>query len=163
MPYVWTLHAPLHLSRDPRALPTLDLAFARRPLVLPSRPHGLRLVVEAAAAKVQAKLAVRFEADSFRVWTALVEAGLGFTALPLSAISREVDQGLLKYAPLIEPKVTRQLLLGTPGAQVSRATKIAIELVRSEIAALVRSGKWPAKLQFTPRRWRVLQREPDLN
>jgi hypothetical protein len=43
------------------------------------------------------------------------------------------------------------LLLGTPAAQVSRATKVAIQLVRVKIAALVRSEKWPARLQFTPR------------
>jgi hypothetical protein len=43
------------------------------------------------------------------------------------------------------------LLLGTAAAQVSRATKVAMQLMRVEIAELMRSEKWPAKLQFTPR------------
>ncbi len=125
--------------------------FARLPLVLPSRLHGLRSVVEAAALKAKAKLTVRFEADSFRVLINLVEEGLGYTALPLSAISREVEQGRLKHAPLTHPKATRQLVLSTPAAQMSRAARAVVKLVRAEIAALVRSGEWRARLQFNHR------------
>lgn len=122
--------------------------LAKRFLVLPSRPHGLRLVVESAAAKARIKLTVRFEADSFRVLTDLVANGLGYTVLPLSAISREVTAGLLNYAPLIQPTVTRQLVLGLPDGVASRATQTVIGLVREEISALARAGAWPATLQF---------------
>jgi DNA-binding transcriptional LysR family regulator len=124
-------------------------AFARLPLVLPSRPHGLRMALESAAARANAKLSVRFEADSFRVLEDLVARGLGYTALPLSAISREVEQKKLKYAPLSQPKVTRQLVLGVPDSITSRATRTVITLVREEIAQLVRSGVWQARLQYT--------------
>jgi len=134
------------------ATPVSVTAFARLPLVLPSRPHGLRMVVEAAAHRAKSKLEVRFEADSFRVLVDLVEQGLGYTALPLSAISREVEQGRLLIAPLNQPKVTRNLILGIPDSTTSQATRSVIALARDEITKLVRSGAWQARLQFAPGR-----------
>jgi LysR family transcriptional regulator, nitrogen assimilation regulatory protein len=129
------------------AIPVTVAALAALPLVLPSRPNGLRLIVEGAAAKAKVKLTVRFEADSFRVLNDLVEKGLGYTVLPVSAISREREAGRLKFAPLIQPKVTRQIILGLPSeGVVSRATKTVIGLVREEVKQLVRTGAWPAKL-----------------
>jgi hypothetical protein len=71
--------------------------LAHLPLVLPSRPHGLRLLADSAASTAKVKLTVRFEADTFRVLNDLVAKGLGFTVLPLSAISREVKARRLKF------------------------------------------------------------------
>jgi DNA-binding transcriptional LysR family regulator len=129
-------------------VPVTVASLAQQPLVLPSRPHGLRLSAESAAAKAKVKLMVRFEADSFRVLTDLVAKGLGFTLLPLSAISRELKARQLKFAPLIQPNVTRQLVLGIPDRVASRATQTVISLAREEIRKLVRCGDWPAKLLF---------------
>ena len=142
---------------NPRT-PVSVAAFARFPLVLPSRPHGLRMVVESAAHRAKARLGVKFEADSFRTLVDLVERGLGYTALPLSAVSREVQQQRLKVAPLVHPKVTRQMILGIPDSPMSRATRTVIAQARDEIGKLVRSGSWQARLQFTPMRlsqWRA--------
>ena len=48
----------------------------KQKLVLPSHSHGLRALIEHAAAKHKLKLDVQVEADSFRVLTGLVEEGL---------------------------------------------------------------------------------------
>ena len=53
----------------------------RQRLVLPSHSHGLRALIEHAAAQRKIKLNVQLEADSFRVLTSLVEEGLGFALL----------------------------------------------------------------------------------
>jgi LysR family transcriptional regulator, nitrogen assimilation regulatory protein len=158
--------APLHLKAEallsdrlvlvgPRSsdlkpdLPVTMAALSRLSLVLPSRPNGLRLLVERAAIKAKVKLAVRFEADSFRLLTDLVERELGFTLLPLSAISHERDTQRLKFAPIVMPSITRQLVLGMPADRVtSRASKTVIALTHHVIEELVRSGTWPAKLLF---------------
>lgn len=130
--------------------PVKVAALSDLSLVVPSRPHGLRLVVENAAAKAKAKLNIRFEADSFRVLKDLVESGLGYAALPLSSIFREAREGRFRYAPLIEPKVTRRLVLAmSPDFGPSRATKVLVQLAREEIAALVDAGDWQAVLQFS--------------
>lgn len=122
---------------------------AELPLVLPSQPHGLRLVVEAAAAKARVKLNVRYEADSFLVLKELTGFGLGYTALPLSAFGRELASGELRYAPIGHPPVIRQLVLGVPPEeQLTRSARIVVNLLRDEIAHLVRTGEWRARLQY---------------
>src|SRR5947199_52534 len=65
----------------------------RQRLVLPSHSHGLRALIEHAAAQRKIKLNVQLEADSFRVLTSLVEEGLGFALLPPSSVHGEVADG----------------------------------------------------------------------
>ena len=67
----------------------------RQRLVLPSHSHGLRALIEHAAAQRKIKLNVQLEADSFRVLTSLVEEGLGFALLPPSSVHGEVADGRL--------------------------------------------------------------------
>jgi LysR family transcriptional regulator, nitrogen assimilation regulatory protein len=112
-------------------------------LVLPSRPHGLRMVVEAAAAKAGTTLRVKYEADSFTVLKDLVAAGLGHTVLPLSAFYREQAQGLFHIARLTKPRTVRQLVMALPSNRGdTRATTAVHDLVLSEIRTLVDSGEW---------------------
>jgi LysR family nitrogen assimilation transcriptional regulator len=112
-------------------------------LVLPSRPHGLRSAVEAAADKARIKLDVQFEADSFGVLKHLVGMGLGFTVLPLSAVHREGELKRFGYSRLINPKVTRHIVLGLPSSRSdTKATSAVKALLLDEIAAMIRSGKW---------------------
>jgi LysR family transcriptional regulator, nitrogen assimilation regulatory protein len=119
------------------------------PLVLPSHPNGLRVVVDTVATRTRTPLRFRFQADSFVLLKELVASGLGYATLPYSSFSREATDGSLRYAPIIKPKVTRQLVLGRqPGADPSRATLALEALVRHELAALVSAGKWNATLQF---------------
>ncbi|MGY4340370.1 LysR family nitrogen assimilation transcriptional regulator [Bradyrhizobium sp. LM2.9] len=65
----------------------------RQRLVLPSHSHGLRALIEHAAAQRKIKLNIQLEADSFRVLTSLVEEGLGFALLPPSSVHGEVADG----------------------------------------------------------------------
>lgn len=112
-------------------------------LVLPSRPHGLRLVVESAAAKASVSLTVKYEADSFRVLKDLVAEGLGHTVLPLSAFYRERNEGLYRISRLVKPRVSRHLIMALPSNRTdTRATSAVHALVLDEIRRLVASGEW---------------------
>ena len=114
-------------------------------LVLPSNPHGLRLAVEKAAKSAHTRLNIAFEADSFAVLKDLVKAGLGYTILPLSAITLERRLKMLDFAPLDDPKVERQVVLGLPTNRTdTRATKAVAALVLDEITQLLRAS--PARL-----------------
>ena len=75
----------------------------RQRLVLPSHSHGLRALIEHAAAAKKLKLDVQLEADSFLVLTSLVEEGLGFALLPPSSVRGEVADGS-DQAPLLESR-----------------------------------------------------------
>src|SRR3546814_15829486 len=71
----------------------------------------------------------------------LVESGLGYTLLPLSAFSREAADGRFQHAPLERPRLTSQLVLATqPGNPVTRAARVLRTLVRCGIAALAAAG-----------------------
>src|SRR3546814_6986070 len=105
----------------------------------------LRIIADNAAARAQTSIDVRFQADSFVLMKELVESGLGYTLLPLSAFSREAADGRFQHAPIERPRVTRQLVLATqPGNAVTRPARVLGTSVRREIAALVSSGRWSA-------------------
>jgi LysR family transcriptional regulator, nitrogen assimilation regulatory protein len=135
-----------HLSPDS---PVAFSELAKWPMILPSRPHGLRLLIDTTAAKTKTTLKLRFQADSFQLMKELVTSGLGYTTLPYSSFSREAAAGAVRYAPIVKPRVTRQMVLATqPGADVSRAARRLGILIRQEMIALVSAGKWEADLLF---------------
>ncbi|MBP0464415.1 LysR family transcriptional regulator [Roseomonas sp. PWR1] len=116
---------------------------ARHPLVLPSRPHGLRAIVEAAAGRARLALSLRHEADSFLVLKDLVECGLGFAILPRSAIRREEAEGRLLVAPIHRPVVRRQVVLARPpDRSPGRATRAVLDLLLEEVRARAHDGAW---------------------
>src|ERR1700754_2344362 len=80
--------------------------LGKQKLVLPSHTHGLRALIEKAAARKNLSLNVSVEADSFRVLTSFVEEGLGFTVLPPSAVRHEIAQGRLEAVSIVRPTLT---------------------------------------------------------
>jgi LysR family nitrogen assimilation transcriptional regulator len=119
----------------------------KQTLVLPSHSHGLRALIEQAAAKKKIKLDVKLEADSFRVLTSLVEEGLGYTLLPPSSVRHEVASGRLETAAISKPSPMRELTLASPiDHPASVAITLVSELLRSELIACREEGLWDIKL-----------------
>lgn len=123
---------------------TVDFsALGEVPLILPSPTHGLRVALETAATKARTKLNVTHQADSYHLMRELVESGLGYTALPLIAVSREVEQGRLTFSHIVNPVAKRQLFLAMQSASESPRAVLQVEdYVREEVATLVREGRW---------------------
>ena len=118
----------------------------RQRLVLPSHSHGLRALIEHAAALKKIKLDVQLEADSFRVLTSLVEEGLGFALLPPSSVRSEVADGRLEAAAIARP-LARELIIASPiDRPASIATTAVTALLREEVAACRKEGLWDIKL-----------------
>ena len=116
-------------------------------LVLPSHSHGLRALIEQAAAKKKLKLDVKLEADSFRVLTSLVEEGLGYTLLPPSSVRNEVADGRLEAAAIAKPAPMRELTLASPiDHPGSTAITLVSELLRDELIACREEGLWDIRL-----------------
>ena len=119
----------------------------RQRLVLPSHSHGLRALIEHAAAKKKLKLDVKLEADSFRVLTSLVEEGLGYTLLPPSSVRNEVAAGRLETAAIAKPAPMRELTLASPiDHPGSTAITLVTELIRDELSACREEGLWDIRL-----------------
>ena len=119
----------------------------RQRLVLPSHSHGLRALIERAAAKRKMKLDVQLEADSFRVLTSLVEEGLGYTLLPPSSVRNEVRERRLETAGISGQAPMRDLVVASPiDHPGSTATSVIAALLRSETRACRDEGLWDIKL-----------------
>jgi DNA-binding transcriptional LysR family regulator len=119
----------------------------RQKLVLPSHSHGLRALIERAAAKKKLQLDVQLEADSFRVLTSLVEAGLGYTLLPPSSVRGEIRERRLETATISGQAPMRELLIASPlDHPDSTATSVITALLRSETVACRDEGLWGIKL-----------------
>ena len=119
----------------------------RQKLVLPSHSHGLRALIEHAAAKSKLQLDVQVEADSFCVLTSLVEEGLGFALLPPSSVRDEVKAGKLEIAGLAKQGLMRELIIASPIDHPGSAAIAAVTaLLRSETVACRDEGTWDIKL-----------------
>lgn len=115
------------------------------PLILPSTPHGLRLLAESLANKAGVSLDIALECDaSTNVTKRLVEYGCGCTILPLAAVADEVAQGKLRTARLVDPEVMRDVAIASaknrpPVTQLWGITQV----IRQEVAQIVANGSWP--------------------
>ncbi|MGI4950816.1 MAG: LysR family transcriptional regulator [Janthinobacterium lividum] len=119
----------------------------RQRLILPSYSHGLRALIETAAARRGSPLDIVMEADSYRVLTSLVAEGLGYTVLPPSAIRLEVEEGRLETAAIISPAITRELILAAPSSHPPSIASAAISAVLlAEVARLATAGLWSIRL-----------------
>jgi DNA-binding transcriptional LysR family regulator len=131
-----------------RALRFVEIA--RLPLVLPGHQPGVRSLVEKTGLRLQVEIDIRFEIDSVQVSKELIEAGLAYGILPLSAVGRELQAGRLCYAPLCDPVITQTLVfVARPHLVMPRSFVAKFgTLIRQEAARLVESGAWPARLSF---------------
>ena len=130
------VHAPS--LKLPDTLTSAD--FAGIPLVLPARPHGLRLLVEKRIAEHGGTLNVRFEMDSLLTMKELAMEGVAATILPLGSVTREIEQGLLVATPIVAPKITRIMTLATATSRPLENThRVVIRIIR-EIAERVQAG-----------------------
>jgi LysR family transcriptional regulator, nitrogen assimilation regulatory protein len=122
-------------------VPFADLADAR--MLLPSRGHGLRNLLDAAAAEAGFELSVRIEADSYSTLKDLVKAGHGWMILPLAPIHDEIMGGGLSYAPLVDPTPRRRLVLAVSADRsVTRLGAFASEEMVTAVQRLAATGIW---------------------
>lgn len=116
--------------------------LAGMPLVLPSNPNGMRRIVESAATKLRVKLDIRFEGDSLSILTALAASGVGHAVVPLSSVihAQKTGNPEIKYAPIVRPKLTKQLILARNSeAELTPSAAKVHKLVREEVARAVRA------------------------
>ncbi len=101
-------------------------------MILPSRAHGLRQVVEARLARGGLKLDIQLQVDGFNTTLKMVEAGLGCTILPRVSLAERITAGTLVALPIREPVITRKLLLATsPATPPSRAVNALAAYART--------------------------------
>jgi LysR family transcriptional regulator, nitrogen assimilation regulatory protein len=122
---------------------TLKQALAK-PLTLPASPHGVRPIIEAAAAQAGLPAPV-VEADisSISILRTTLLAGLGRTLLPVMPLRAEIDSGRLVATEVGSPPLARTLMLCAASHIPPSAAALAVEqLVLSLVRQLCTSGEW---------------------
>jgi DNA-binding transcriptional LysR family regulator len=124
------------------------------PLVMPRSASGIGTLVQNAALRMKVNITYRTTTDALQVTKSLIEAGLVYGILPLSACCREVEQARLRIAPICEPTLTQRLgLAATSQLQLPREVTVKIgNTIREEVAALIKSGRWSAEF-LSPQSW----------
>jgi DNA-binding transcriptional LysR family regulator len=138
-------------DRD-KTIPFTDIAAL--PLIVPRSSAGIGVALENAALRTKVAIDHRITTDSLAVTKRLVEAGLGYAVLPLSACMSEINRQQLRCAPTGEPALTQALgLAATAQLELPRELSQKLgDILRSEVTHLVTAGTWPARL-VSPQPW----------
>lgn len=136
----------LGAAKDPASLPPGPVCAKKLitlPMILPSSPHGLRLVLDQVLGKAGIRLNPALEVDAMPSTLNLVEKGLGYTILSYSSVHHLVKAGRIKTWSIVEPQLTRKLILATSSQRPGTvATRALTDMVRAQVRELVRQGRW---------------------
>jgi DNA-binding transcriptional LysR family regulator len=118
--------------------------FGEHPLILPSTPHGLRLLAESLAARHGFALNIALECDGSISLTKRLVAEHGVcTILPAAAVIEEVAAGKLKTFRF-DPPIARDIAIVWPrkGLLAEDLGKVT-RIIRHCAAGLMADGAWP--------------------
>lgn len=142
------LHESLYLlqaagSEAPAAEMLSVTDLARWPLVLPSRRHGLRALIDQVCDELDVDLDVAYEVDSLMPLIRMVEEGSVATILPYNAVQREIDQGRI-VATQIDPQALRRILVlaTTTSHPVRAAMGVVAQLCTNLVRHLAAEQEW---------------------
>lgn len=143
---LWAVAPPSACLRADSPVPFVRVA--EHPLIMTATGHGLRALIDAAAARApvdEARLNATVQTNSMQVQKRLVLAGHGWTILPGVGIAAEVANGTLSAAPLCEPEVWRSVVLCTPRAgRTSPAVEVVARELTRQVHSAVREDRWPS-------------------
>ena len=83
-------------------------------LIVPSRPHAVRMFVESQLAGIGARINVAWEIDGIASILDLVARGHGYAVLSLNAIRNDPLRARLLPRPIVKPKLVTSLAIATP-------------------------------------------------
>jgi LysR family transcriptional regulator, nitrogen assimilation regulatory protein len=109
---------PMSDSSNARAKTIRLRDLAKYPLIIPSRPHAIRMQVETTLANLGLKPAIALEIDGVAAILDLVAQGHGYAALPFNSISQAGGSPRL-HAQAIVPSVKNKLSLAVSAQRPS--------------------------------------------
>ncbi len=141
--------------RDPARLgsgPVRARRLAEIPMVLPSRPHGIRVLVDDAITRAGGRTGnVQMEIDAMHSMLALAESGAGYTVLSYSCVRDLVLSRRLQIWRIVEPTITRSLVITHATQRPStRPSRALTRMFKEMIEAHVREGLWTPPPETAP-------------
>jgi LysR family nitrogen assimilation transcriptional regulator len=113
------------------------------PLLQPAAPSAFRSAIAETARKLGIKLNIVAEIDSMALMKDMVAAGVGYALLTKTTVRKELENGELSAAPIVNPGIVRTIYLGTPHRKAeSLAAREVARLIRQVAKELIHSGEW---------------------
>jgi LysR family nitrogen assimilation transcriptional regulator len=139
------LIAPRAVKAVRKARKSITLAeLADYPLIIPSRPHSIRMSVENALAAVDRKIRVAHEIECIPAVIDLVRQGHGFGVLPLNAVRSTPWSDEVLVKPILAPTLKTSLSLATSAQRpTSPLMRKAIHLIRDIVRREICSAEAP--------------------
>jgi LysR family nitrogen assimilation transcriptional regulator len=126
--------------RSPAAAATsVSLAeLADKPLVVPSRPHSMRMLLESALAAQGRRVHVAMEIESIPAILELASQGVGHAVLAAHAVRGSAHAGQLSLRPIGPPALTASLWIAKAahrpaGPVVERGMSLLTQLLRAAL------------------------------
>jgi Transcriptional regulator len=118
--------------------------LANYPLILPKKPHSIRVLIDRLCAGHGVRPNIIYEAEGTHTIRGMVERGMGYTVFSKSGWKYAVDSGALAVAPFSSPLVNWRLCIVRHRKDISAvAVNRVNEILEQELDALVVSGAWP--------------------
>lgn len=115
----------------------------RLPLILPSKRHGVRMLLEWAALQVETPINIAWEMDGVSSVKSAMRAGLGVTVMGRSAVEDHELASTLVARRIVEPPLSRRLVLDRPrGRPVTRAVREVEAILLKSMRDLADRGLW---------------------
>ncbi len=116
------------------------------PLAVPTKANNVRRSVADVVAMHGGSLNVRYELDSLSTIVGMVTDGKAYSILTPSAVQREASLGEIRIARIVEPSISRTIVLAVnPRDQRSVEVAAIRALVPHITRELIKDGKWPAR------------------
>lgn len=117
------------------------------PLAVPMRVNNVRRSVADVVAQHGCTLDIKFEVDSLSTIINMVMDGKAYSILTPSSIQREASLGQVRTIRIIDPVITRSVVLAV-NSRDERSTEVSAvrALVPKVVQKLTHDGKWPAML-----------------
>lgn len=113
------------------------------PLILPARPHGLRMLIDSMLGEAGIVPRIDIEVEAMPSTLGLVEKGVGYTILSYSTAHALVQEGRMRAWRIVEPSINRQLILATSSQRpTTPAMRSLVSMVRQEVKSLTEQGLW---------------------
>jgi LysR family nitrogen assimilation transcriptional regulator len=99
---------------------------AKLPLVIPRRPHEIRMLVETAMAEVGCKPTVALEVDGVPAILDVLASGAGYAILPVYAVAIYSKSETYSLQKIIEPSVFSMLAVATSSRRLATPTQVTV-------------------------------------
>ena len=131
---------PPGLQEDPPPPPIEFKDVSKLPLVIPSRPNAIRMLVESEMAAVGLRPNIALEIDGVTAILDLVADGAGFAVLSRNAVTRSINPSAFSTRPISSPQLSIELSSVVSSQRPSTATqKATLTLIRETAIRLLES------------------------